>query len=754
MLSARDACVRASAYHATVRERDAANILGISPLLADRDLTPLPSSAEAGKVSRKICGDRDRDVETKFVAYHRQVTLGCYAPPVPDTDRSPLSHSCLPGGVAVVDHVLALANSQNSALSGGSFLPFISGTLDLCTKYRQPSADLPWVRTLIFSVSTDAEIVSFIREFNEMIAIAEAPASGFLPLPFYHFDVENVSSYPECAFKILPHSQEPVEIWSSNQPARIHFGNHTRRFDIVIPWTPQHLSSDLRGAYILKVPSLRVSALWHSLFSKLRGVAIGIGLKSDVERVSKFLEHFFPSDEFGPIQLKTAELEVLLAFAGFNSTKTNISALNFFFTGGFIVKHWKVRCGFGQWGSVAPLPTARTLYLQSEAIGILNTTLVCLCCILLHWFVTPGIAAVLSRKTPVKFLGWFVRFWSCILSEFAVPTADQFSTSGDRRESPRQMLRNLTVTQSGFVPFSAVALAECFPSWRNVTGGGCPSDQLAFDHLLNTVWPLLASHRVPLHLRWESNFQIVSGFLSGRPTPSARQWSGSSPGCQPDSSLQEVPLLLPESTGALAPLRSELRSFKDSLPEEHLLKSLSLAQLLLSFAWQHPAETFQMFQRQTLQIRKHFTQKDFDLLRPLVSAYYPEAAGLAGPAAYTRFRAARLQRGKEKRLNGLMTALANCSSPLERVRLRRKIRDLRKAIATSTSTAEPVAAAGTSEAQYDPASPTPTVTPASPTLEEAELDLMEIRPVVYRDTPPVHDSDDELIVSTADWDQL
>ena len=101
-----------------------------------------------------------------------------------------------------------------------------------------------------------------------------------------------------------------------------------------------------------------------------------------------------------------------------------------------------------------------------------------------------------------------------------------------------------------------------------------------------------------------------------------------------------------------------------------------------------------------------------------------------------------------------MTALANCSSPLERVRLRRKIRDLRKAIATSTSTAEPVAAAGTSEAQYDPASPTPTVTLASPTLEEAELDLMEIRRVVYRDTPPVHDSDDELIVSTADWDQL
>ena len=122
MLTARDACTRAKEYQATVRRRDAANVLGISPLLAGRDLTPLPSSAEAGKVSRQICGDRHRDIQARFMDYHHQVVAGHYAPPVPRTGSPPLPYSCLPGGVAILDHVQALAESQDSTLSGGSFL--------------------------------------------------------------------------------------------------------------------------------------------------------------------------------------------------------------------------------------------------------------------------------------------------------------------------------------------------------------------------------------------------------------------------------------------------------------------------------------------------------------------------------------------------------------------------------------------------------------------------------------------------------
>ena len=56
--------------------------------------------------------------------------------------------------------------------------------------------------------------------------------------------------------------------------------------------------------------------------------------------------------------------------------------------------------------------------------------------------------------------------------------------------------------------------------------------------------------------------------------------------------------------------------------------------------------------------------------------------------------------------------------------------------------------------QYNPASPTATASPTSPTPEEAELVQEEIRRVTYRDTSPPTISDDELVITTAEWDQL
>lgn len=685
--------------------------------------------------------------------YHRQVAPGFYAPPAPPTDSSPLQLSSLPGGVAVLDHVWALAESQDGALSGGSFLPFIKGTLELCSQHRQPSTASPRVRTLVFPTSTDAEIVAFIRDFNAQVAESASPASGFLPHSFYHLDVECVSKYAECAFKIIPRGQEEIHIWSNNLPARIHFGFHTVRYDIVIPWTALKLSSNHQGAYHLRIPSLQVSQLWYELFAKLDGIGIGIGLKADVEQVAAFWSHFFPRDRFDPVQIKTADLEVLLAFAGFNSNRTNITALNFFFTGGFIVKHWEMRCGFGTWGSLPPLPPALNLYLQSEAIGVLNTALVCLCTILLHWFVTPGIAAVVSRKTPDKFLGWFTRFWSCVLGRYTVSTADQFCNSEDRATSPKRMLRGL-VASRGSPVFPASSLADCLPPWRSVTGGGSPSDQLTIDHLLTAFYPLLCGQGVPNHLRWKSDFRLATGFLSGKPTPSARRWSTQLLGCHPDTSLLEVPVLPLPTSGTLAPLRAELTKFRASLPREDPAKLLSLSQLLLSYAWQHPEQIFLLFRAQVLQERKHFTQRDFDLVRPLVLAYFPEAASLDGPPAYNRFRAEKLLKGDLGRLEALQRALNCASSKADRARLRRKIRGLRRTMSKLEKTVAPDASVlSPLQAQASPAPATPIVSPASPTPAEAGPDSDETRMVVYRETTPGSDSD-ELVVSTADWDQL
>jgi hypothetical protein len=71
---------------------------------------------------------------------------------------------------------------------------------------------------------------------------------------------------------------------------------------------------------------------------------------------------------------------------------------------------------------------------------------------------------------------------------------------------------------NGTVPvFSPEDLAACVPQWRNVTGGGCTSDQYAFDHILNKIWLVLCQSGVTLHLKWLSDIQMISSFLPGQP---------------------------------------------------------------------------------------------------------------------------------------------------------------------------------------------------------------------------------------------
>lgn len=678
MLSVDEAKLRALRHHAVTRQDDAVNILRIHPLLNDRSLKNLPSSAEMGAISRNVCRAPHpgrRDLQSSFLYYYSQAEVGSYAPLIPSAGIPPLSTSCLPGGAAILEHLTALLSSQPSTVCGGSFLPWISGTLDLCSQYRQPTRTLPVVRTLVFGRSSDAEIASFAREFNSKIAASETLVRGFIPNAFYSFDVESVTALPNSAFKISDGTLNGMELHEAKLPARIHFGFHDSRFEIVIPWEDRHLSSNLQASYTLHLPSGRQNSMWHGLFARLKGTAVGIGLKEDLKQLSDFLAHFFPAGQFGPVLLKTADLEVLLAMAGFNSARTNISALNYFFTGGVILKPWQIRCGLGRWGSTDPLPPALSLYLQSEVVGVLNTALLCLCCILVHWFVTPGIAAVVSRKTPQKFIAWFSRFWATVLRGASIPATNQFGNSVDRVGSPREMVRSVVFSGGQPLIFTPEALASCIPPWRNVTGGGCPSDQLAIDHLLSTVWPMVKGAGVPLHLRWESNLKMVTGFLSGKPTPSARTWSSIDPGCQPDQATVDLPVLVPRSSGNgfLAPLRPHLAAYKSSLQEGHVLKALSISQLALSYAWQHPEETFGLFQHQISGQKKHFSNQEFDLLRPLVAASFPEVEESFAPTSYQCFRLARTCRNEGIRISQLKDRFLATSDPKSRRQLRKKM---------------------------------------------------------------------------------
>lgn len=747
----RDAYARAREYHLYTPTTNLRELYRCTPVLSDRELTDLPSTDRVGKISTQICGRSDTrscSIQDRYLSYYARAQPDMYAPSLGGSMDPPISMSCLPGGAPVLEHLRVLLDSQDPVLCGGSFKPFISGTLDLCAEFRQPSTNLPVIHSIVFGRSTKPEILAFISTFNEEVTKAEFPQPGFLPHSFYHFDVESLTTYPDVPFTIEVPGHPPIELHGRNQPARIHFGFHATRFEVIIPWSTRRFRPDtLQGVFALEQSSLEVNPLWHSLFRTLKGTAVGIGLEEDVSIISRFLASFPPLDSMGPLQLKTADLQALLAFAGYNSSKTNISALNFFFTGGFIVKHWRVRCGYGLWATTDPLPPALSIYLQSEAIGVLNTVLVSLCSILLHNFITPGIAALVSRKPPGRFLAWFARFWNCVLSSCYVPTANQFSNIGDRASDPWAMLQSLA-THPGSV--FAVSLPLLLPPWRSTTCGGCRTDQKALDHLLSVLWPVMSDSSVPEHLRWDSDRDSLVGVLSGLPDRSATQFITPGPGCRPDSSRQKIPLLSLPTTGFLAPLRSEVRTFQVSLPSSHLLAQTTLAKLMLSYTWQHPDHVFELFRRQAAQVQKHFTDRDFAVLRPLVISYYPEAEYLPDPPSVSHFTLSKRIASSQARVKRLQRCLQCTTDFATRRRLSRKVSHARATISRAQMSLTPAV------------EPLPTETrtvrfvdgPDSDDSMEVLIQTVQVSQDVPSEPENPDQDTDELILTTAEWDQL
>jgi hypothetical protein len=255
----------------------------------------------------------------------------------------------------------------------------------------------------VFGRSSDKEIAAFLSKFNQTVRETAVHTPGHLPHSFYHFDVEEVSSCIDGGFVVQEEGREERFISGTKAVARIHLGTHTTRFDIVIPWKAVHVLSNFQGSYRLELPKGPLSLKWITLFTQLAGTAVGVGIQEDLRGVGEFFGHFFPHLTPGTLSLRMVNLEVLLALAGYNSPRTNITALNFFFTGGIVLKTWEMRCGFGLWGSTSALPDSLSLYLQSEAVGVLNTVLVCLCSLLLHMFPTPGIAARHAQAPPAVF---------------------------------------------------------------------------------------------------------------------------------------------------------------------------------------------------------------------------------------------------------------------------------------------------------------------------------------------------------------
>jgi hypothetical protein len=652
---------------------------------------------------------------------------------------------------------------------------------------------LPQVHTLIFGRSSESEVSAFIGTFNKRIKAQERSRLGWVPHNLYSFDVESISSLPGVPYRIQHTKRGITTTRSINSreklPARVHMGFHDERFDIVFPWEFSNMSEDFRAEWTLAVPSDPLPDLWHHLFRKLQGNAIGIGIHEDLSQLDSFISACFRfKNATGPLRVRKLDLEVLLALAGYNSPKTSITALNFFFTGGVIQKKWEVRCGLGKWATTTALPHCLNLYLQSEVIGVLNVALVALMCILVHWFVTPGIAAVASRKTLLKFISWFWRFIHSVLLDARLSSGFEFSNCSDRIEAPSQLISRISYGTRRTPIFTSRDLAHCIPPWRNVTGGGCPSDQYALDHILTTVWPILRKPAVPLHLRWESDLRVVSKFLTGQPLPSASSKTSRETGCNPDPSTLRIPMLTPDKTvcSPQLTLRRLYIDYRETLKDSDPIKSLTSSQMLLLSTWQHPREISRLLAKNEKRGRKYFTRDDYFLIKPLLTALFALDPSQELPFSM-KYSIQQDFHRDTKRTEFLNKRLSQSISTSGKRLLRAKIRRIHSKWARLKEGIGAVYSVGSMPSPHFPPTPLrlreqfaqqPPLPPPSETLQSGDPEVnppqeqsgpssdtdetTEVRRVRFTSPSPddmewdgsSSTTDHELVVDTPDWEEL
>ena len=171
--------------------------------------------------------------------------------------------------------------------------------------------------------------------------------------------------------------------------------------------------------------------------------------------------------------------------------------------------------------------------------------------------------------------------------------------------------------------FSPEELATCIPPWRSVTGGGCPTDLLALDHLFGVVYPIINKDQVPMNLRFECNCKEASQALTATPVPCAKGTEYSSLGCQPDDFLLRIEMLTDKMASSSKTLKQILRDHRDSQDRSSPLGKLNSNQLLILYTWRHPTECLRLYSNTFYSKKKikFFNPGHLLFLKPLLSAF-------------------------------------------------------------------------------------------------------------------------------------
>lgn len=501
-----------------------------------------------------------------------------------DKERHPLLDPYENQKIPVLEHVNACLKAQDNNTTSSSFLPFIRETLAILSKSQDGSSTVP-VHSIVFGQSSEVEMKKFLKSFNEAQEKETRNQFGKLPNPFWSLNIQYLDNPPHIlrgAVRLGP--------LTFKVPARLSLGFWNQRWDIIFPFTT--------GKNVAQLTLDKTYPdYWISLFQKLNGYAIGINIGKEIENLKQLVSYYrWRSNQDKRVEMKTVDLNVLLCMAGWNTAFGTLPLeLNLAFTGRILKKS-----------------------VQAVHISNMNTAVLCSILWLMHWFATPAICALCSRKDPIKFLSWFSSFQVNILAGAHFKEMNIFNWAIDRRTNPSEMIAKIQYKSSNCQApiLSAKSLSECIPTYRNVTSGGPASDQEVIDSVFK-LHVKLQDEAVPKHLRWQSCKSAFSA-LTGKSPPSATgEINVTSLGCHRDKAILSMHNVTMMPGYNNLTLRDALLKHNQTISRDDPRTQLSGDQLLLLFIWKNPKRAVKLYEKSQF---KYFQPEDLNLVRPLIMA--------------------------------------------------------------------------------------------------------------------------------------
>ena len=317
--------------------------------------------------------------------------------------------------------------------------------------------------------------------------------------------------------------------------------------------------------------------MWHKIFFKIHGYAIGIDTFQKVKDLAALFQNYVsPSITVG---LKIYDLNIILALTGVEMSEISLPTLTLMFTGDILPTPTQFNVEIGKFCGIY-LPEYLNIHLQLKSIAIMNIATICKLSILVNLFPTPGIACLVTRMTPTRFFAWFSTVFSRILQDMYLP----MEILTDRYDKLDEKLTFLK-TCSGKKPyFSPADIVTFMPTWPSIAYGGCTTDSTAIVYLNDTIRPIFCRPGIPPHLRWFSDKSLIQGIFSqpaGAPSVELL-------GCRFDQSLPD----LPDISFNLAESMSDIANrFLNTLQPASPLFGSTANQIILLYLWKHPAKS-------------------------------------------------------------------------------------------------------------------------------------------------------------------